>query len=109
MNFAELLDNKLSESIVFRGKKLDVVFYPERVQREDWERFENKDLNAKEREEVIADVLAIAVDSWSLEDMKPTKETFLRPDFPASLFLAIFDRLIHLRNSASGKFKVLSN
>lgn len=111
MLFDELVNNIVTETITFRGKRIDVRFTPERITAADFE--ELRGASEAEASEKAIELLAKGIEGWSLEvtpgedDFPPTAENLSRPDFPQSLLLALFDRLVHLQQSATGKLKTL--
>lgn len=111
--FSEILENKTTESIVYRGKKIDVTFMPDKLKQSEWESVGEADLTEQERSERIIELLSKVIDSWTLEkkkgenDFPPTVENLSREDFPSPLLLALFDRLLYLRQTAAGKLKVV--
>lgn len=111
MLFEELINNVVTETITFRGKRIDVRFAPERITASDFEELQKVD-EAGQSDKAIQ-LLAKGIEGWTLEitkgenDFPPTVENLSRDDFPQSLLLALFDRLIYLQQSATGKLKTL--
>ena len=109
MLFEELINNIVTETITFRGKRIDVRFAPERITSEDFEALQAAGSDASGK---AVEILAKGIDGWSIklsedEDFEPSFENLSRPDFPQSLLLALFDRLIYLQQTATGKLKTL--
>lgn len=111
MLFNDLVNNEVTETITFRGKRIDVRFVPERITADDYEALRSAGEDGANEKAV--EILAKGIASWSIEltegenDFPPTVENLGRPDFPQSLLLALFDRLVFLQQSATGKLKTL--
>jgi len=111
MLFEDLKNSVVTETITFRGKRIDVRFTPEHITADDFE--ELRKVGDESQSEKAIELLAKGIEGWSIrlsedEEFEPSVENLSRPDFPQSLLLALFDRLIYLQQTATGKLKTLA-
>lgn len=107
MKISELVDNIVTETIEFRGHKVEVKLKPDCYTIADAQALDEKGGGL----DLIIEYVLKGLHSWDItgEDGEefPKDIKTIKSQVPEQFVIALFDRIIALKNAAVGKLRVL--